>query len=162
MPRMAPRPQICSRAREWLSLRLDGQLSELEHARLDAHVKGCTACADYGRDVAAVTAALREVRLEPLPHPIAVGRRARVAVPFRAIHAGAAAAVLIAATALGSIYGVVSDGGATRTVASRASKATAFGSDVRHTREVLTITAQRRADPMKRTIDVPRNRDLSV
>ena len=34
----------CDRAREWVSLELDGELSELGAARLDAHLVRCAAC----------------------------------------------------------------------------------------------------------------------
>ena len=41
---------MCERAREWASLRLDGELSELERALLDAHTRNCAACAEYVAD----------------------------------------------------------------------------------------------------------------
>src|SRR5438270_469921 len=36
--------QLCARARFWASLRIDGELSELEGALLDAHLARCDEC----------------------------------------------------------------------------------------------------------------------
>jgi predicted anti-sigma-YlaC factor YlaD len=36
--------QLCARARFWASLRIDGELSELEGALLDAHLARCDGC----------------------------------------------------------------------------------------------------------------------
>src|SRR4051812_50131799 len=36
--------QLCARARFWASLRMDGELSELEGVLLDAHLSGCADC----------------------------------------------------------------------------------------------------------------------
>ena len=51
--------QTCDRAREWSSLRLDGELSELESALLEAHLKHCTACAAFAVAAEAVALQLR-------------------------------------------------------------------------------------------------------
>jgi len=65
----------CGRARFWASLSLDGELSELEAALLDAHLAGCPGCRAAARDFAAATAALRGARLRAAP-PIRVSRAA--------------------------------------------------------------------------------------
>ena len=40
-----PRPSLpCERAREWASLRLDGELSQFESAMLESHLARCAAC----------------------------------------------------------------------------------------------------------------------
>jgi anti-sigma factor RsiW len=55
--------QLCSRARFWASLRVDGELSELEGALLDAHLGRCADCRDYAAGVVGATAALRNTPL---------------------------------------------------------------------------------------------------
>jgi predicted anti-sigma-YlaC factor YlaD len=89
---------MCERAREWASLRLDDELSELERVLLDAHLRRCTACAGYAEEIGELTQALRAAELEMLPQPIALPLRRRVAFASRAMGAGAAAAAVIAVT----------------------------------------------------------------
>jgi hypothetical protein len=55
--------RLCSRARFWVSLRLDDQLSELESALLDAHLAGCAACRSFAADATVTTAELRAAPL---------------------------------------------------------------------------------------------------
>lgn len=50
---------LCDRAREWTSLRLDGELSPLEEELLDRHLEGCDACRRYAVDVHWATDVLR-------------------------------------------------------------------------------------------------------
>jgi predicted anti-sigma-YlaC factor YlaD len=65
---MAANSQPCERAREWVSLRADGELSELESALLDAHLGRCAACERFARGAREVAAALRAAALErPAP-----------------------------------------------------------------------------------------------
>ena len=35
---------LCERSREWISLRLDGELSELAEKMLESHLARCAAC----------------------------------------------------------------------------------------------------------------------
>lgn len=97
--------QLCDRSREWASLRLDGELSELEQALLDAHVARCAECRTYATEVAALTARLRLVEPELLTTPVTLPRRATGAL--RSLQTGVAAAMVIAAAALGSALGVL-------------------------------------------------------
>jgi predicted anti-sigma-YlaC factor YlaD len=90
---------MCERAREWASLDLDGELSELERAMLRAHSRRCAACADYVLEVGAITQAVRNSQLEPLPHPIVLPLRRSFGWATRALQAGAATAAGIAVTA---------------------------------------------------------------
>ena len=53
--------QLCERARQWASLRLDGELSELENALLDAHLGRCQACSGFVREAESIAAALGSV-----------------------------------------------------------------------------------------------------
>jgi predicted anti-sigma-YlaC factor YlaD len=102
-----PQPRICERAREWSSLRLDGELSELEQALLRAHLDRCASCRAYAHAVSRIAETIRTAEREQLPEPIALpSRRSRIAVPARALRAStAAAAVVAAAVGLGTLFG---------------------------------------------------------
>jgi len=51
--------QLCARARFWVSLRVDDELSELEGALLDAHLSRCADCREFALGADASTAAIR-------------------------------------------------------------------------------------------------------
>ena len=89
---------MCERAREWGSLRLDGELSEFERVLLDAHLGRCASCADYVREIGAITATIRAAELQPLSQPVAIPLRRRINYASGALQAGAAAAAVIAVT----------------------------------------------------------------
>jgi predicted anti-sigma-YlaC factor YlaD len=97
-------PRSCERAREWASLRLDGELSEFERALLDAHLERCAPCAEYARNVTAITTALRTAEASRPDVPIALPLRRR-ALPLRAVSAAAAAAAVVTAVGLGTLIG---------------------------------------------------------
>lgn len=89
--------RLCSRARFWASLRLDGQLSELEGALLDAHLAGCPACRSFAEAAESTTEELRAAPLEAHAEVPVSGMRRRVARPVTvaltaALLAGAAVA----------------------------------------------------------------------
>jgi anti-sigma factor RsiW len=63
MMKLVP-PTDCTRAREAVSARLDGELAELDGVRLDAHLRRCEACATFAREAAAGAALLRGAALE--------------------------------------------------------------------------------------------------
>jgi len=52
---LSPRDGRCERARQWASLRLDGELSELEDALLEQHLEGCSSCSAFAVRLAATT-----------------------------------------------------------------------------------------------------------
>lgn len=79
---------LCDRARRWASLRVDGELSELESALLASHLARCVDCREFARGAERVAAVLSSARLE---RP----RRAFVVPP----RAGAARARLVARSA---------------------------------------------------------------
>lgn len=93
---------LCERAHEWISLRLDGELSPLESVMLDSHLDRCQPCRAFAVEVKAVTMRIREAELEPVPAPVAVPRSRDVA--FRAARVSAAAAVMLVAAGLGSVF----------------------------------------------------------
>jgi anti-sigma factor RsiW len=101
------RPHMCERAREWGSLGLDGELSELERVLLNSHLRRCAACAAYVVEITAITETIRATELEPVPQPVAIPLRRRLAFASRALPAGAAAAAVLAVTfGLGTQFGV--------------------------------------------------------
>lgn len=91
------RPIECVQSRERASARLDGELSELDEVRLDAHLRGCAECRAYAEELAAVTAALRAAALERPEAAVFLPRRGRLQ-PIR-VRTVAAAAALVAAAA---------------------------------------------------------------
>ena len=97
-------PTECMRARESASAQLDGELSELEAARLDAHLRDCAECSAWAREVAGIGF---ELRRAPLVRP-----RRELALPpmavVKAMHlraAGIAAAVVVGAAGLSFALG---------------------------------------------------------
>lgn len=98
-------PKVCERARTYASLRLDGELSDFEHALLDSHLAGCGACRAFAADVAALTGELRTARFERLECPLQLPVRVRAGL--RRVQVGAAAAVLVTVIGAGSLIGSV-------------------------------------------------------
>ena len=102
--------QLCARARFWASLRVDGELSELEGALLDAHLARCADCSGYAAGVTGTTAALRNAPLVAVA-PIVIEAPVR---PGRMV-AGLVAATLVVLAAVvgGLVHENVSPGGTT-------------------------------------------------
>jgi ferric-dicitrate binding protein FerR (iron transport regulator) len=99
---LSPRSGRCERARQWASLRVDGELSELEVGLLERHLESCASCRAFAAGVAATTELVRatppekpEIAYSP-PRPrvirLPVGRRTAIAA-------------IAAAAALGSFVG---------------------------------------------------------
>lgn len=89
----------CLQAREAASARLDGELSELETARLTAHLRDCTACSVYALELSAIAESLRAAELEQPQLDVTLPRRR--ALPGIRVAAAAAAVLAVAA---GSAY----------------------------------------------------------
>jgi Putative zinc-finger len=89
------RPKSCDRARLWVSLALDDELSEFERRLLDAHIERCADCLEYDCGVRAMTFALRSEPFVAGERQIALPRR-RPALGVTRIAASAAAAALVA------------------------------------------------------------------
>ena len=113
---------LCERARLWASLRIDGELSELEGALLDAHLARCTGCSTIAAGFRDSTAALRGASLERVaPVAINLPRSSRRPLALIAVAAG----LVVATITGGLVRGQVSQGGAPRAVAVVASFETA-------------------------------------
>ena len=100
------RPNTCERTTQWISLDLDGELSQLEQVALARHLSGCARCREVSNEVGAFTRVLREAPLLELEREIAYAapRRARARVVRRAgfslAFAGLAAAAVFGGFAL--------------------------------------------------------------
>jgi predicted anti-sigma-YlaC factor YlaD len=100
--RFVPRNSfLCERGREWISLRLDGELSELAQKMLDSHLARCSECSAFEEQVSGIAVQLRSAPLEQLERPIEVTHRRR-RMPVRVWSMGAAAASF-AAVAVGIV-----------------------------------------------------------
>jgi putative zinc finger protein len=85
----------CGRAREWVSLRLDAQLSDFEEVLLEAHLARCPDCCSFGATSSALTQALRTAPLELPTFAFETPRRTRArTTALRAVSAAAAVAVV--------------------------------------------------------------------
>jgi predicted anti-sigma-YlaC factor YlaD len=87
---------LCERSREWISLRLDGELSELAEKMLESHLARCAACRTFQSDVGVASRLVRTAPLERPEHPIALprGRRRAYVRPVGAVAATVAAVAL--------------------------------------------------------------------
>ena len=105
------RTNACERAMQWISLDLDGELSQLEQAALGRHVEACDRCREVASEVSAFTRLIREAPLVELERPVtvAVPGRARAQVARRAA-VSLAFAALAGVAALGGV--VFTSGGA--------------------------------------------------
>jgi anti-sigma factor RsiW len=68
------RPDACEHAAQSLSLRLDGELSDLGSARLEAHLERCPACSALGLELGSLTSLVRAAPLEVPMAPLEVPR----------------------------------------------------------------------------------------
>jgi ferric-dicitrate binding protein FerR (iron transport regulator) len=100
----------CARAREWVSLRLDGELSELERLLLRRHLARCEGCRAFAESARATAELIRSTPqqtpsrgLVP-PQPAPGGRRFR----YRLVVLAAAVSV---GAAVGSVVALSDDGG---------------------------------------------------
>jgi predicted anti-sigma-YlaC factor YlaD len=135
----------CERARTWASLALDGELSQVESARLSAHVGRCARCAEFARDVDAVTQELRAMpSVRPRAQCTPVRRRNSGA---RVLQLSAAVVVVASAAALGSMAGSLTSRPAARAAAtSHSAEAIRFATAVeyqQHLRRVRTAFGAR-------------------
>jgi predicted anti-sigma-YlaC factor YlaD len=131
-------PSECMRAREAASVRLDGELSELDALRLDAHLRRCAACREFADHATAVTA---ELRAAPLQRPAALrfepSRRHARALRMHAATAAAAAVVIAGSLLVG--VAVRGAGGPSSTGALRPSAAEVRLASVDRWREMLSL-----------------------
>jgi predicted anti-sigma-YlaC factor YlaD len=106
----------CEQIRGAISESLDGELSQVESARLEAHLGHCAACRAYSADAAHTARLLRHAPLETLDFPITLPSR-RLAMARR-LQVAAAAAALVATVGLSAVVGSVGGGGSSLSVGS--------------------------------------------
>jgi len=94
----------------WASLRLDGELSELEAAQLDGHLRACPECAAFAGSLDALADRLRGAELARPSMPVFAPRRRRPALRLLASNA-AVALVAAAGSAFAVGHVVGSQGG---------------------------------------------------
>src|SRR6478752_5705015 len=98
---MRPQPHTCDRARAWVSLRLDDEISELEDALLTAHLKRCEACREFEQSVRGSVLTLRAQPLERIGNPVIVSGRRRLYVrPAAVARVAAVVAAVVGVTAV--------------------------------------------------------------
>jgi predicted anti-sigma-YlaC factor YlaD len=95
----------CDRAREYASLRLDGELSDFERALLDSHLDRCSSCRAFADDLVAVTGRLRAAPLEQPSIVVTLPRRRFVAM--RNVQVSAAAAAVVSVVGIGALFGML-------------------------------------------------------
>jgi hypothetical protein len=94
----------CERVREQLSLALDGELSELGSARVQAHLSDCSDCRAFAARTRAATNILRTAELEEPVFSLVLPRRGWL--PGRVTGAAAAAAAVALVAALSGLHDV--------------------------------------------------------
>ena len=128
---------VCDRAREAMSLALDGELSELDRARLDAHLERCPDCGAFERESSAVAQLLRQTPREEMSVPIMLPRARRLSMA-RMLQASAAAAALALVAGLSVIHGAAQRSSAPTVPIVKLSPTASLGHDdelapIRHT-----------------------------
>lgn len=84
----------CTRARESVSVQLDGELPELELDRLETHLRICPECSAWADQVHEVTLRLRDAALETPSEGLVLPRRGRRWTVSSAVALASAAAVV--------------------------------------------------------------------
>lgn len=98
-------PSECMRAREAVSGRLDGELSEIEAVRLDAHLRRCATCREFAGQAAALTVELRAAPLErPATLSFEPSRKRQRALRMHGTVAAAMVVLAVASVALGRMH----------------------------------------------------------
>jgi predicted anti-sigma-YlaC factor YlaD len=100
----------CTRAREWASLRVDGELSELERLLLRRHLSRCESCRTFAEQLTATSQLLRTAPVErpsralvPEVRPV---RRRKLG-----LRVALAGALVVIAAATGGVVGSIVGGG---------------------------------------------------
>jgi predicted anti-sigma-YlaC factor YlaD len=121
----------CDRAREYASLRLDGELSDFESALLDSHIERCPSCRAFAEDLVGVTERLRTAPLErPL---IVVSLPQRRFAALRTMQVSAAAAAIVSIVGIGALFGMLH---ASATTPARAAKLGSMAQEKREFRDL--------------------------
>jgi predicted anti-sigma-YlaC factor YlaD len=112
--------QMCDQVRELVSASLDGELSELNAARVESHVAVCAGCRTYAAGAAEAARMLRQAPLEEMTVPIVLPSR-RLAVA-RKLQVAAAAAALAVTVGLSAAVATISSSPRSHVRAAKAAK----------------------------------------
>lgn len=91
---VVPRSVVCDRVRSQVSLRVDGELSQLESRMVDSHLVRCAECRAFEAGAVAVTEQLRTAPLELPAAPVVIRLPARTWVARAQIGMAAAFALV--------------------------------------------------------------------
>src|SRR3954451_13552727 len=97
-----PRGGRCERARQWVSLRIDDELTELEDALLQKHLEACGPCRTFAARLNATTELLRQTPQEQPQIEYAPRARRPAGCP---VGRRVAIAAIAAVAALGGMVG---------------------------------------------------------
>ena len=97
----------CERILERVSLGLDSEISQLEQALLDAHLRRCPGCAGAAAEMRALAGALRTAPVERPSRPVFVAQARRHPVRSDALKVAIAATLAVLAAGLGVLAGSV-------------------------------------------------------
>jgi predicted anti-sigma-YlaC factor YlaD len=111
---------MCDQVRELVSASLDGELSELNAARVQSHLAACAGCRTYAAGAAEASRLLRQTPLEEMTMPIVLPSR-RLAVA-RKLQVAAAAAALAVTVGLSAAVATISSSPRSHVRAANASK----------------------------------------
>jgi len=95
----------CDRLREQISSSLDGELSELERAGLDAHLAWCPSCRAFAASAGETSRLLHAAPLQELDFPVVIPAR-RIAAAHK-LQVAAAAAALVVTVGLSAALGTI-------------------------------------------------------
>ncbi|MHB8468880.1 MAG: zf-HC2 domain-containing protein [Gaiellaceae bacterium] len=130
-------PTECMGARESASARLDGELSELEAARLDGHLRDCAECRAYAGEIGEVAGLLRAAALERPGRELSLPRQPYVRVRAAGAAAAAAAVLVAAAGASLALSGALRANGSPRAATSTAAAVSDLRADSNRQQHLL-------------------------
>jgi len=101
----------CEQVRGYAAASVDGELSEVEAARLESHLSTCAACRRFAANLGEIAFLIRLTPPESLDYPIVLpSRRLRLA---RALQVSAAAAAVAAVVGVSATVGIGQRAGST-------------------------------------------------
>jgi predicted anti-sigma-YlaC factor YlaD len=140
----------CRRARQSLSIRLDGELSEIAAARLEAHLRFCGDCAAFGERVVAIADAMRSASLAEPAEAIVMPRRSGSRLWVLSAGAASVAALVVAVATSGLPGWKV--GGVRSSIGSNAAQLSASYADQQRAELLLQHATSPPTSPARRSL----------
>ena len=101
---MGQLPSICEQVRAYAAASVDGELSQVEAARLESHLSTCASCRHFAADLGEIAFLVRSTPLESLDFPIVLpSTRLRLG---RVFQVGAAAVAVVAVVGISATVGI--------------------------------------------------------